>query len=199
MTWNEIVRSLNQNRWTTEKRTLKSQKQKLKKRRFSGAYGHGWERQTTPVSFWGTWIGARGPSIRLPSLTELWRWPKPPSPSLVAQADGSVAAGTGALVYLCPCPGPGPCPGLCPGPGAVCPSRLSSPVPSHVPTLLSSAASPCHAPVRAPVRAPFDAALAPVPSPFLVPSHVVCSLFPFPVLALFLCSYGTDPGLCTGP
>lgn len=70
MIWNEIARNLTQNRWMNEKRTLKSQKQMLKKQRFFGAYGHGWERQRRRVSFWGTWIGAKGPSIHPLSSTE---------------------------------------------------------------------------------------------------------------------------------
>lgn len=72
MIWNETVRNLNQNRWMNEKRTLRSQKQILKKQRFFGACVHGWETWTHRASFWETLIGARGPSIHLLSWTEWW-------------------------------------------------------------------------------------------------------------------------------
>lgn len=68
--------------------TWRSQKQRLRKPRFSGACAPGWGTRTPPASFWGTWIGARGPSTHLPSwmeqCPELW----PPCPSLVPRAGG---------------------------------------------------------------------------------------------------------------
>lgn len=185
--WSASGRSRTQSRWMNEKRTWRSQKQTLTRPRFSGASVPGWGTRTRPVSFWETWIGARGPSTRLPAWTGHCPAPWHPCPSLVARAGGSGAAGTGALACPCPCRAPCPCPGPgpCPGPCAACPSHPSSLVPAPVPTLLSAAAAPCRAPVPAPVRAPAGAAPVPALVPAPVPAPVVCSLFPFPVLALF--------------
>lgn len=183
-----IGTSQSQSRMKTVKMTWRNWKQKLMRQRFCDAFVPGLGRLTHQVSSWETWIGARGPSthrLALPVAPQRW------SPSLVAQLDGLVAAGTGASASPCPCPGPCPGPGL----GAAGPSHLAWLALS--PTPLSSSAAPCpaHAPVLARAPSAFAHALghALVPAPVLV----VCSLapVPFPVRD----SYDTALLLYTAP
>lgn len=173
-TGTETGKNQSQSRTRTVKTTWRNWRQRLMRLMFFDAFVHGWGRLIPQVSSWETWTGAKGLSTHLlASPVARWRLP----PSLVAQLDGLVAAGSGALASPFPSPALSLCLDLC----AVCPSRPAWL--ALAPTPLSSAAAPCRAPALAPARAPAAGApalgLAPVPARALA----VCSLalFPFPV------------------